>query len=165
METRPKIEIESTLVDKTIEALGWLALTILWALPILNYNILPQTIPTHFNAVGNIDAYGSKMTIFLLPLIGSVIFITLTIVNRFAHVFNYPVKITTENAKIQYTVAVRMMRYLKLSLVIIFTFISVWTINAAKGTAHGMGIWMLPLILILIFAPMVYFIRIMLKNK
>jgi len=47
------------------------------------YPSLPQTIPTHFNASGEADAWGDKSTIYLLPTIMGItsIFVFLVLSN------------------------------------------------------------------------------------
>lgn len=60
--TRPRIRIELTVTDKAIEIIGWFALLAIWVLVISNYSNLPDTIPTHYNGVGNADGFGIKQT-------------------------------------------------------------------------------------------------------
>jgi len=40
----------------------------------INYSTLPQIIPTHFNAAGEADAWGSKNSIWFLPCLNILIF-------------------------------------------------------------------------------------------
>jgi hypothetical protein len=52
-----------------------------------------------------------------------------------------------------------MLRYLKLIIVVVFGLISYKTIESSENQSDGMGIWFLPLILGLIFIPIVLFIK------
>ncbi len=159
METeRPKITLIPTNADKLVELLGWLILLALWTLTINHYSALPDTIPTHFNAAGEADGFGSKVSIIALPVIASVLFIGLTLLNRYPHSFNYPTAITQDNALRQYTLATRMLRYLKLVLLLVFGGIEFMTIQNATGKAAGLGVWFLPLTLVLVFLPLIYFV-------
>ena len=155
---RPKIKLIPTTADKLVEALGWLILLALWGWTITHYSSLPGTIPTHFNATGQADGFGSKATILSLPVIASLLFIGLTVLNRYPHSFNYPTAITQDNALRLYTLATRMLRYLKLVLVLVFGGIEFMTIQHATGKAAGLGAWFLPLTLVLVFLPLVYFV-------
>jgi uncharacterized membrane protein len=119
---------------------------------------LPDSIPTHYNGAGQADGFGGKSTIMTLPLIGTVLLVGLTILNKFPHIFNYPTNITQDNALRQYTNATRMIRYLKLIIVVIFGLTAFKTIQNANGQADGLGIWFLPMISGLIFIPMTYFV-------
>lgn len=158
MQERPKLKIELTTADMIFEFVGWILIILVWGLAIKNYSSLPNTIPTHYNAVGQADGFGGKANIFLIPLVATVLFIGLSIINKFPHVFNYPTSITKDNALKQYTNATRLVRYLKCILVFIFGLITYQTIRHADGQTYGLGSWFLPMILGLIFIPLIYFI-------
>lgn len=165
MEERPEIKPELTTTDKTIEFIGWLSIVAVWFWTINSYNNLPETIPTHFNGAGQADGFGGKGSILALPIIATILFIGMTILNNFPEAFNYPVSITQENALRQYTSATRMIRYLKLIIVIVFGLLVFKTINTANGQPVGTGFWFLPLILGLIFIPVFYFLIKSLRAK
>ena len=156
--TRPRIRIELTVTDKAIEIIGWFALLAIWVLVISNYSNLPDTIPTHYNGVGNADGFGNKTNILILPIIASILFVGITIINKFPYIFNYPTQITEENALRQFTNATRMLRFMKFILVILFGLFTFKTIKGANGQSFGHGVWFLPLTLGLIFIPLTYFI-------
>jgi uncharacterized membrane protein len=145
-------------MDQVLELLGWGVLLALWVWTGTSYSSLPDSIPTHFNAAGEADGFGKKASIIGLPLIATLLYIGLTLLNRFPHIFNFPTPITPDNALKQYTNATRMIRFLKLILVVVFAGISFQTIQQANGKANGLGVWFLPLTLVLIFMPLLYFV-------
>lgn len=157
--SKAQIKLKSKPADKWLEALSWGSLVILWLLTFWKYADLPEIIPTHFNAGGEPDAYGSKSTIFTLPIIASLLFLLLSVIVKFPQKFNYPVKITPENAAGQYTNASRMMRFMKFSIMLVFLLINIQTIRTAMGKAEGLGWWFMLVVLGLIVGPMVYFIN------
>ena len=159
METeRPKITPIPTSTDKLVDLLGWIVLLAIWGWTFSHYSTLPETIPTHFNAAGEADGFGSKASIIGLPVIATLLFIGLTVLNRYPHIFNYPTAITEDNALRLYTLATRMLRYLKLVLVLVFGGIEFMTIQTATGEEAGLGAWFLPLTVVLIFIPLIYFV-------
>ena len=164
-EERPKLKIQPTPTDQIFELLGWGVLLALWIWTGTSYSSLPDTIPTHFNAAGDADGFGRKASIVGLPLIATLLYIGLTLLNRYPHIFNFPNPITQDNALRQYTNATRMIRYLKLILVLVFAGISFQTIQQAKGTGEGLGVWFLPLTLVLVFMPLLYFVIKSFKTK
>src|SRR4051794_9461330 len=113
MEERPKLKIELTPLDKAIEFIGLFTLIGMWSLAIYYFFILPDTIPVHFGASGQPDSYGKKATIFILPVTGLIIFMMMSIINKYPQVYNYPVKITAANAAKQYTNGTKIIRYIK----------------------------------------------------
>lgn len=165
MTIRPKIRLELTPTDQFLEILGWFALLLLVGLALVNFFQLPDTIPTHFNAVGEVDAYGGKINILTLPIIGAVLFVGLTVLNRYPHVFNYPTEITAENALRQYTNATRVIRYLKLAVVLIFTFLVFKTSSIAMDKSEGLGLQIYVVIFFLSTLPMLFFVRKLMKTK
>ena len=157
-EERPKITLIPTNADKLVDLLGWIVLLAIWGWTFTHYSTFPDTIPTHFNGAGEADGFGSKVSIIALPVIATLLFIGLTVLNRYPHIFNYPTSITQDNALRQYTLATRMLRYLKLVLVLVFGGIEFMTIQNATGKAAGLGVWFLPLTLVLVFLPLIYFV-------
>ena len=74
---RPVIKIELTTADKMAEVIGVLVLVTFWAVTLFYYSKLPDTIPTHYNISGQADDHGSKTTILLLPVVGTILFLAL----------------------------------------------------------------------------------------
>ncbi|QKG52181.1 DUF1648 domain-containing protein [Hymenobacter sp. BRD67] len=162
---RPKIKLELSVSDKVIEALGYLAVAAIWILLLANYNKLPASVPIHYNGAGNVNMLGDKSSIVVLPLLATVLFSALTILNKSPNVFNYPVAITKEKAAQQYTNATRLIRYLKGGIVVIFGIITFRTIQTACKQADGLGTWFLPVILGIIFIPLLVFLVKSFKTK
>lgn len=155
---RPKIKIEPGKIDLTLETIGVLGLMVTFLLLILNYNDLPEIMPGHFNAAGQPDGFGNKAIIWALPGVALALYILLTIVLRYPHVFNYPMEITAENAERQYRNAVMMVRVLKTIMVVIFSYLTYAVIQNGLGKIDGLGILFLPLSLTLVLGTIGIFI-------
>ena len=159
MENRPDIQPGFTRIDTIMEVAAWLFIIALWLVVVFFYEGLPQIIPTHFNAAGEVNDTGDKMVLFFLPVIGSLMFIAITVLSRYPRIFNFPVDITPENALRQYTNAVRMLRYLKFVIALIFLWITVVVMLKAGGETSAMiGAWSLPVMMTLILLPLGYFV-------
>lgn len=165
MEKRPKIDLELTLTDQLGEWVGWITLFATWISAVYAFVVLPETIPTHFNMTGEPDGYGSKISLMLIPLISTVVFVGMTLINRKPEIFNYPVKITAENAAFQYRNATRMIRWLKFSIVLIFLIILVAMYSSALlGEAH-FNKYLIPVIFALTFVPLIIYLVTSSRNK
>ncbi|MFQ5447690.1 MAG: DUF1648 domain-containing protein [Saprospiraceae bacterium] len=159
-EQRPEIKLEFQSFDLILEGLALMGTIALVVLPLIHLHQLPDEIPTHFNASGTPDGYGSKMTLWLLPLIGIGQYVLLTFIARYPQSYNYPVKITGENAVRQYLIAVRMIRMLKAIIAVIFTFITYKMIATALGETEGLGSYFIVVFLVAVFGPIgYYFVR------
>ena len=156
MKERPKIKLQLTLFDTIIEVSSYLALVAFWVMTIFAFTILPESIPTHYNGLGEVDGYGPKATIFFLPVLGTVLFAFLTYIVKKPETFNYTVEITEENALAQYTNATKLLRFMKLALLILFIVIDYKTITTSNGASDGLGKWFLPFTIALIFVPVVF---------
>jgi uncharacterized membrane protein len=117
----------------------------------LNWNYIPETIPTHFGITGKADTWGNKYTILLFPSILLILFTGLTILIRYPHIYNYLFPITEVNVHRQYKLARIFICMLKLELILLFTFLELITIFVATGKAEGLGIEFLPIFMIMIF--------------
>ena len=146
MQHRPKISLPLTTWDLLSEAASLALLVILWVFVIRNYALLPDVIPVHFNATGQVDRTGNKSTLFSLPIIATVIYFGMTALNRFSHFFNCITAVTAENAARQYRSATRMLRLLKLAVVLIFFIIVAIVIQTSIQKSGGPGPMLLPVL-------------------
>ena len=155
MNTRPLIDLPKTTAERWLDVASWLFVTISIALALANFNGLPDSIPIHFNAAGEVDDYGSKYTIFLLPAISFLTVGLLTFLVRFPQHFNYPTKITPENAAFEYKKAKILLRAIN-ALTSLLMLLLTWNIvQAAGGQTTNFGALFWVLIAAIIVAPFV----------
>ena len=164
-EPRPRLKLKLSSHDHVVEFLGLSFMIILIAIPVFYYNQLPERIPTHFNASGIPDGFGGRSSLFILPATGLFIYLLMTILAAFPHIYNFPVKITTENAEVQYRLATRLLRVLKTVILILFSFISWMTVRAAAGSALGLGKMFLPVFFILTFGVVIIYLVQSMNNR
>ena len=141
--SRPKLKMTCNAVDTFLEILGWCTLTLCWIVILVQYDKLPSLIPIHFDLFGKPDAFGNKGNIFILPFVASILFLGLTWLNRYPHVFNFPVQLTEENTYVQYQLATRLLRWLKWWIVLLFFTISLQSMNVQTYNYN----WLLPCLL------------------
>ncbi|MBE0647248.1 MAG: DUF1648 domain-containing protein [Bacteroidales bacterium] len=154
---RPIIKLEMGPADLIIEILAIVSLLCFIGFTLYYATRLPATIPTHFDASGNPDGYGGKSSLWMLPVIALVVYGIITLVSRIPEKFNYPVKITPANARKQYILSIRLLRYLKLALVLMFFFISYKTVMVAQGNSGGLGTWFLPVFIGVFLSPIIIY--------
>ncbi len=162
---RPKIKIELHYSDRLIELLCGIFVIVLWVFVIWIYIKLPEIIPVHYNESGNPDSYGNKLSIFILPLITSVIYILLTQLNKYPHILYYSEEITKKNALQQYTLATRIIRYVKFTVSLLFLLIVITAMDEDIVESDGLGVWFAPVILIIVFVPLIIFILISIRKR
>lgn len=155
---RPIIKLKNRPLDTAIELATFVGVLLLIGLAAFHFANLPDTIPTHFNGKGVADGYGSKRTLLVLPIMGSIMSMGLYLLNRVPHIFNYPVEITEENAEKHYRSGTALIRWLNLIIVWSFSFI-VWRVIDSATLGEGLlGPYFLPVFLLAIFGTIaVYF--------
>jgi len=158
---RPKIKTGLTVFDLVVEIAGLIALLAMWIVLMVTYSGLPDVIPINFNHLGQVRSLGTKSSIFNLPVVATVVFAGMTILGRFPHVFNYPVKITDNNAFLQYRNMVRMVRCLKLAIVLILGYVVLYTVLYVDGIG---GVWFMPLTLVIALIPVILVIYFLVKS-
>jgi len=147
-ENRPRLKIESTAFDKILDASSLVLVVLIWVTVFQNYADLPAKIPMHFNAAGEVNEYGNKQMIWLLPGISIALFLLLYFLNKMPHNFNYLVKITPQNARQQYTIGTRIMRFTNLFVSGLFYYIVYKTVAITQGTGTStLDKWFSPLIM------------------
>jgi H+/Cl- antiporter ClcA len=164
---RPLIEIEKSQTDILFEILTFMLVAGAAGLIGWYYNQLPDQIPIHFNWPSkDANGFGSKSLLWMSPIICGIIVIGLYILNHFPRIFNYPVKITEENAEYQYEQATQMIRVL--NLIIGFLCLSVTATSIANGLGSETDFDLYLNILfpvLLIGTPIFFALRMVLKKK
>ena len=154
MAQSPEIKIVPKTIDKVLAYAGWIMLAFIWILLLLNY----LKFYSENDVIQLIAVLFSMKSLLIYTLLGTVFFIGMTILMKFPSSFNYPVKVTSENANKQYVLAVRLISYLRFAMLFLFV--------AFSGNIGGNAISMLYLILFtfaLIFIPMIVIISKMFK--
>jgi len=151
---------------KTLEAVSLIALAALVFITVRAFygpDSLPASIPTHFNAAGQADGYGSPHMLLVFPIIAIVLYLLMTLVSRFPAAFNFPVRVTPLNRQRLEGLALSMIAWLKVELVIVFAWIENEAIAAARQPAHHFSPLPMPLLLALVFATCIIHIVAMFK--
>ena len=149
---RPVISLGLSPVLVTVELLAAIAILLAVLLIVQFWAVLPDRIPIHFGDRGLADAWGDKVTIWILPAVAAIIFAVLTAVSRYPHTFNYPVPITSENARQQYLLGRGLLVWLKAEICWLSAFVVRQQILVALGNAQRFSIELLLGLVVLIFS-------------
>ena len=100
------------------------------------------------------------LLLFLNPLVGLVLVSLLTIGKRFPNHFNYPVKITPENAELQHTLAIHFLDRITIVSAVMLGYMSIQQMRTALNLANGLGVWTMLLMVAALFGAIgAYLIR------
>ncbi len=131
---------------------GWVIVYLL-----MQWSSLPDNVPVHFNFAGEPDNWGHKGLIWLLLFIGISMWIGLSVLEKYPHVYNY-INLTEENAEKQYKNASMMINVIKNELLIFFILLTWRTVQVAKGSHVNLPWWDLPVTLGILFLTLAFLI-------
>ena len=158
-EQRPVLQILRTKLEMILEGIALVSLLIHAFVLFVRWGDLPQTTPVHFDIHGTPDGWGSKY-LSLIPLgIAFVVYMGLSWLGRVPHYYNYPFRITADNAPRQYLLGRTFLSFIKAKIILVFAYISWMMIATAMGEAAGLHVFLLPIFLIFLFGSIIiYFI-------
>jgi|SRR5580658_3261816 hypothetical protein len=139
---------------RILEVLSLVALAVLaaeTALAVFGPVPLPARVPTHFNAAGSPDAWGSASILWLLPAIAAILYLLMSWVARHPAAFNYPVRVTPFNRPRLQELALGMIAWLKAELLSFFALIQWIIVRAARHPEHAISPVPMPLLLAAVF--------------
>lgn len=146
------MKTESTKFQKLAETLAALLLILFIAYIALNYSNLPDRIPGHYNAYGEIDRWGSKVEILFLPLITLFIYFILTLLSHYPTLWNVPSIRNEQNAEAVYSCLNTMLVLLKLEITALFFIMSSFSVGG-----KSLPVCYLPVLLSVVLSTTAYF--------
>lgn len=154
MKNQPVLDLPKTTAEVWLDVAAWLFVTLGFALSLSYFPDLPEQIPTHFNARGEADKFGSKSTIFFLPVLSLVLVAGLVFLTKFPHKFNYFNKITPENAEFEYRKMRTVLRLVNALTSLMFMIITLNILQTARDVPAKLGIGFWLVFIALEFVPL-----------
>lgn len=148
-----KIKLPATLYQRILGILSFLFLMGQFICLILRWNHMPDEIPTHFGLNGRVDAYGTKGSVLLLPVISILIYLLILFVEKFPELWNVPGHVTPENMGWIYGNVKSMLASTKLGVCFIFFYINYCTVFS-----RNLGAWFMPVSLLYLSGSMAFFL-------
>ena len=105
---------------------------------------IPDSVPSHFNAAGQIDGYAGKKTLILLPVMMAVIYAALSLVKT--------MRFRSLGREVRVPAPLLLFPAMKLAILTGFSYMTV-----CSALSRPLGAWYLPVFLVLILGPMVVY--------
>lgn len=119
---------------------------------------LPDRIPTHFDATGNPNGWGSPSMMMLMPVIALSLYLSLTIAARFPAAFHYPIRTTPQLLPRLQSITLDMLALLKAELTCLFAALQWIFIRAARTGEGHMFAAILPVVMVVILGTVAWYI-------
>lgn len=157
---RPKIDIPKTMSERIWDLIGYLVFLSSVIYLIYVWGDLPQEVPAHYNALGEVDRYGSKWELVILPGVSLFILGLMNLFERFPEWHNYPKRLNDKNAESFYLNSRKLVNQIKNISLIIFAYLLFQSVGIAIGWLKELNSWGLSiLIFLLLFAIIIQFIK------
>lgn len=145
--SRPTLNIPKTKSEWIWDIVGFLMYfgSIIFLMVI--WNELPEKVPAHYNAAGEVDRWGSKWELLILPGVGLFIILLMQLLEKRPEMHNYPKRFNETNAAQFYLHSRKVINQLKNVCLIIFSVILFESVSIALGWGVGLGKWFLPILI------------------
>lgn len=127
---------------------------------VVNWGSIPDRVPMHYNAAGEITSFAGKATLLIVYVMALIMYIGLSTMERYPQTWNAGVKITEHNKIRIYRILKDMIKTTKLIIVVAFIYL---TINTAM--AKPLSGWFTPVFLVLIIGSIIFFTAKVFKNE
>lgn len=154
----PQVEYRRSPGDWLAEMVAIGGVIVGLVLPAFHWSTLPERVPSHFGVSGQADAWSARGFVWFLPAVTVFVHLLLTVVSLIPpRYYNYPWRITAENAPRQVRIARRLLCVLKAELVWLFVYLTWQTIRVALGQVSGLHSAFLPVTLAVVFGTVLYY--------
>ena len=147
------IQIERNALDilETIVSLSCLVGVAVYL--ILFWHTFPEQIPGHYNAAGEVDRWGNKSELIVLPIVSWVLYGFITLIERFPQAWNTGVRVTSENRATVYRLLKSLIAVVKMSMLLMFA-----SLTVISSLALNLPVWYVLAFLVVLFGAIAYFI-------
>jgi uncharacterized membrane protein len=140
---------------KSLEAITLAVLTFLFQMTWQAFHgdtPLPDKVPTHFDAVGNANAWGPPGTLWMLPVVAVVLYLIVTGISSLPTGARTAARFTPEGRLRFEALTRQMVSWLKLELVSLFACIQWFILSAIRQGSGGIPAAVMPVFLAAVFA-------------
>ena len=121
-----------------------LLIALMWGFTLFHFNDLPEEIPIHYNAKGIPDDFDTRIHVWGLPLIATLLFLLLAGLQK--------------RTGIQ-QIEMQLLQWMQLLIQGTLTYIQLQTFFVAVNKSNGLGGWFLPVVVISFLAPIFWVIK------
>jgi uncharacterized membrane protein len=152
---RPILKLPKTKYEKIWDYIGGGVFVLSIIYIFVMWGTMPEEIPGHFNGAGEVDRWGSKIEVLIMPFIGIFLWILIGLLEKAPHMHNYPARLNENNVEAFYLNSRKTINVIKNLCLILFAAISFQMVRIAIGEAESLGWWFLPIVLIVTAFPII----------
>ena len=147
------MKIKDNIFDKVMEGVCLACVLGVTLYLIFGWSKIPEQIPMHYDWAGNIDRWGSRSELIIMPIMLWFMYGLMTVVGKFPQLWNTGVTVTEENRFRVYRTVKYMLETIKLIVILDFVYLTIQPL-----TGKNMPVWFLPVMLGLVFGDLVFWL-------
>jgi uncharacterized membrane protein len=157
---RPILHIPPSPLEVILEIAAFAGVVHCVAGLVRSWASLPDRVPIHFGFDGRPDSWGRRYILLALPIVAILLYVGMSVMSRYPHTYNYPWRITEENAEWAYRSARLLVGLLKAELVWLLAWLQQGPIRVAVGEAKGLPVrftaaaLLVPLLTVVVYVVM-----------
>lgn len=153
---RPKLTLPKTMAEKIADVIGVGALLVAILYLIFSWSALPAEVPAHFGFAGEVDRWGSKYELLILPVIGGFLHMLMNFLEKRPHTHNYPDRLTELNVEAFYSTSRKILNYTKNICNLLFAYISWRTVLIGREQVDNLGMIPFSILIISLFGVIIW---------
>lgn len=157
MNNRPKLKLAKTRFEIIFDSITVIAFFLSIIYLVNQWTVLPNEIPAHYNIAGEVDRWGSKWEMLIMPIIAMLMWLSMTVLEKYPHVYNY-MNLRKDNVREQYMNARLMLNVIKNIVVLLFVYITWNSVQVALEKSASLGSSFVFIFLGALFIPLMFFI-------
>ena|SRR5699024_2611452 len=154
---RPKLKLPKTRFEIAFDSITVIVFFLSMVSLVNAWTVLPAEVPAHYNIAGEVDRWGSKWEMLITPIIAALMWISMTVLEKYPHVYNY-LNLRQDNVRVQYLNARLMLNVIKNIIVLLFAYVSWNNTQVALEKSESLGGSFAFIFLGSLFIPMIFFI-------
>ena len=147
------INLKYTKFQGALEIVGLLLMLGMIIFVCTSLNQLPAKIPAHYNIMGEVDRWGSKSEIIILPIMSALLYVLLTVLTFLPKTWGLPIKITDLNSAVVYSYTRSLLIFMKIEILGMFFYITYY-----MTTSQPLPVAFIPVILLILIGTSIYFV-------
>ncbi|MEN6420027.1 MAG: DUF1648 domain-containing protein [Clostridiaceae bacterium] len=151
---------KKTIWSRITEALSLILMIGTIVYLIVMWKSIPDTIPAHYNAAGEVNRWGDKSELIFLPILGGMLYFLITLIQQFPAAWNTAVTVTEQNRERVYQILGNLIGTTKLMMLAVFS-----SLTVLSSLGLSLPIWYLGVFLVLLFGAIAFFLVQLSKEK
>lgn len=146
--------VKKTNFDKNMNRVSLLLMVVTLIVFVYQWMVLPDSVPVHSDIAGNVDRWGSKAELLVLPIIPWILYGLLSLVEHFPKLWNTLIAVTSDNLEQVYSLILHGISSLKFCVTVMLCGLVLLLVNN-----HAMLWWFLGCMLASIIVVIIYWMR------